>query len=62
MLVEKLILLHVPIEVPSIVRVAARYRELRLCELLLDQIKVKKSIEEKRDDTTIFLGLECPEL
>ncbi|RXW19839.1 hypothetical protein EST38_g6015 [Candolleomyces aberdarensis] len=59
---ENFFFLHATIAVPSTVRVAASCRELRLCELFLDQIKVKKSIEEKRKDTAILLGLECPEL
>ncbi|RXW19840.1 hypothetical protein EST38_g6014 [Candolleomyces aberdarensis] len=52
------------IAVPLTLRVTAGYRRLTLrpCGLFLDQIKVKKSIEEKGQNTAIFLVLECPEL
>ncbi|RXW12214.1 hypothetical protein EST38_g13640 [Candolleomyces aberdarensis] len=48
--------------VPSAIRGTARYRGMRPIELFLDQIKVKQSIEEKRQDTAIFLDFECPQL
>ncbi|RXW13800.1 hypothetical protein EST38_g12054 [Candolleomyces aberdarensis] len=47
---------------PFTLRIPARYRGPRPLKFFLHQIKVKKSIEEKRQDTAIFLGLECPEL